>query len=73
MRFRKVFNDFDPTLVANLDEERLLSIRLHGSPLLSDPKLRAIIHNAKQLLKVRAVIEVVNLFLNLKSTDTLAQ
>lgn len=52
MYLRKVFQDFDPTSVANLDEERLISIRVHGGPLLSEPKVRAIVANAKQLLKV---------------------
>ncbi|KAH6776563.1 DNA glycosylase superfamily protein [Perilla frutescens var. hirtella] len=51
--FRKVFHDFDPISVANLDEERLLSIRVHGSPLLSEAKVRAIIDNAKQLPKIQ--------------------
>ncbi|KAI3464994.1 hypothetical protein Pfo_021657 [Paulownia fortunei] len=51
--FRKLFEDFDPTSVANLDEERLLSMRVHGSTLLSEPKLRAVMENAKQLLKIQ--------------------
>ncbi|KAK4390668.1 putative GMP synthase [glutamine-hydrolyzing] [Sesamum angolense] len=51
--FRKFFNDFDPTSVANIDDERLLSMKLHGSTLLSEPKLRAIVDNAKQLLKIQ--------------------
>ncbi|KAL0360713.1 UNVERIFIED_CONTAM: putative GMP synthase [glutamine-hydrolyzing] [Sesamum radiatum] len=51
--FRKFFNDFDPTSVANIDDERLLSMRVHGSALLSEPKLRAIVDNAKQLLKIQ--------------------
>ncbi|KAK6162813.1 hypothetical protein DH2020_002654 [Rehmannia glutinosa] len=51
--FRKVFHDFDPTSVANLNEEKLVSMRVHGSTLLSEPKLRAIIENAKQLLKIQ--------------------
>ncbi|XP_057793933.1 uncharacterized protein LOC131010433 [Salvia miltiorrhiza] len=46
--FRKVFNAFDPTSLANLDDKRLLSIRL-----LSEPKVRAIVDNAKQLLKIQ--------------------
>ncbi|XP_011083730.1 uncharacterized protein LOC105166174 [Sesamum indicum] len=51
--FRKFFNDFDPTSVANIDDERLLSMRVHGSTLLSEPKLRAIVDNAKQLQKIQ--------------------
>ncbi|KAL0438580.1 UNVERIFIED_CONTAM: putative GMP synthase [glutamine-hydrolyzing] [Sesamum latifolium] len=51
--FRKFFNDFDPTSVANIDNDRLLSMRVHGSALLSEPKLRAIVDNAKQLLEIQ--------------------
>ncbi|KAK4429157.1 putative GMP synthase [glutamine-hydrolyzing] [Sesamum alatum] len=51
--FRKFFNDFDPTSVANIADERLLSMRVHGSTLLSEPKLHAIVDNAKQLLKIQ--------------------
>ncbi|KAG8377738.1 hypothetical protein BUALT_Bualt08G0064200 [Buddleja alternifolia] len=51
--FRKLFDNFDPASVANLNEERLLSMRVHGSMLLSEPKLRAIVENAKQLLKIQ--------------------
>lgn len=50
---RKIFDEFDPSSIAKFDEERLLSIRLRGNTLLSEPKLRAIIDNAKHLLKVR--------------------
>ncbi|KAL8523890.1 hypothetical protein ACS0TY_013739 [Phlomoides rotata] len=51
--FRKLFHHFDPKSVANLDEDRLISMRVHGGTFLSEPKLRAIVHNAKQLLKVQ--------------------
>lgn len=46
---RRLFDEFDPTAVANLDEERLLSI----NTLLSEPKLRAVLENARQLLKIQ--------------------
>ncbi|KAG6437977.1 hypothetical protein SASPL_102908 [Salvia splendens] len=46
--FRKVFNDFDPKSVASLDDKRLPSVRL-----LSEPKVRAIVDNAKQMLKIQ--------------------
>ncbi|KAL8523891.1 hypothetical protein ACS0TY_013740 [Phlomoides rotata] len=48
-----LFDHFDPKSVANLDEDRLISMRVRGGTLLSEPKLRAIVHNAKQLLKVQ--------------------
>ncbi|KAL3640816.1 hypothetical protein CASFOL_015784 [Castilleja foliolosa] len=51
--FRKLFDDFDPTSVANIDAEKLLSMRVHGCTLLSEPKLRSIIENAKQVLKIQ--------------------
>ncbi|PIN03178.1 DNA-3-methyladenine glycosylase I [Handroanthus impetiginosus] len=51
--FRKFFDDFNPTSVANLDEEMFLSKRVQNSLLLSEPKLRAIVENAKQLPKIR--------------------
>ncbi|KAL3630929.1 hypothetical protein CASFOL_023913 [Castilleja foliolosa] len=51
--FRKLFEEFDCTLVGNLDVEKLLSIRVHGTTLLSELKLRSIIENAKQVLKIQ--------------------
>ncbi|KAL3845216.1 hypothetical protein ACJIZ3_002619 [Penstemon smallii] len=51
--FRKLFDEFDPSSVANMSEERLLSVRVHGNTLLSEQKLRAIVENAKQMLKVQ--------------------
>ncbi|GFP92707.1 probable gmp synthase [glutamine-hydrolyzing] [Phtheirospermum japonicum] len=51
--FRKLFEEFDPTLVGNLDADKLLSMRVQGSTLLSEPKLRSIIENAKQVLKIQ--------------------
>ncbi|XP_075480007.1 uncharacterized protein LOC142520769 isoform X2 [Primulina tabacum] len=55
----RLFDEFDPTAVANLDEERLLLIKLHGNTLLSEPKLRAVVENARQLLKVRILSLVI--------------
>ncbi|KZV52546.1 hypothetical protein F511_23315 [Dorcoceras hygrometricum] len=51
--FRRLFNEFDPAAVANLDLERLLSTRVHGNTLLSETKLRAVVENARQLLKIQ--------------------
>ncbi|KAL7117223.1 hypothetical protein ACP275_03G059500 [Erythranthe tilingii] len=51
--FRKLFDEFNPKSVANLEPERLISMRVHGSKLLSEPKLRAIVENAKQLIKIQ--------------------
>ncbi|WCJ40380.1 DNA glycosylase superfamily protein [Euphorbia peplus] len=51
--FREVFLDFDPAAVSKLNDRK---IALPGSPgrlLLSEPKLRSIIENARQLCKVR--------------------
>ncbi|KAI4377283.1 hypothetical protein MLD38_014941 [Melastoma candidum] len=50
--FREVFADFDPLAVSKLSEKKMA---LQGSPasaLLSEPKLRAIIENARQITKV---------------------
>ncbi|XP_051139669.1 uncharacterized protein LOC127257335 [Andrographis paniculata] len=51
--FRKLFEDFIPTSVANLDVGRLLSTRVPGGMLLSEPKVRAVVENAKQVLKIQ--------------------
>lgn len=51
--FRKLFDNFDPPSVARFTEKKLLSLKVNGSLLLSEPKLRAIVENAKQILKVQ--------------------
>ncbi|XP_022874288.1 uncharacterized protein LOC111393126 [Olea europaea var. sylvestris] len=51
--FRKLFDEFDPSSVAKFDEKKLLSMKMNGNTLLSEPKLRAIVENAKQLLKIQ--------------------
>ncbi|CAI9771438.1 unnamed protein product [Fraxinus pennsylvanica] len=51
--FRKIFDEFDPSSVANFDEKKLLLMKMNGNTLLSEPKLRAIVENAKQLLKIQ--------------------
>uniref|UniRef100_A0A5B7C3P7 DNA-3-methyladenine glycosylase I n=1 Tax=Davidia involucrata TaxID=16924 RepID=A0A5B7C3P7_DAVIN len=51
--FRKLFDNFDPSSIAKFDEKKLLSLRENGSTLLSEPKLRAVVENANQMLKVQ--------------------
>ncbi|XVF73712.1 hypothetical protein PTKIN_Ptkin13bG0004800 [Pterospermum kingtungense] len=51
--FRKLFDNFDPSSVAQFTEKKILSLKVHGSLLLSEPKLRAVVENAKQILKVQ--------------------
>lgn len=49
---RKLFENFEPSPVAQFTEKKLLTLKINGNSLLSEPKLRAIVENAKQLLKV---------------------
>jgi hypothetical protein len=49
---RKLFDQFDPSSIAQFTEKKLLSLKVNGNLLLSEPKLRAIVENAKQMLKV---------------------
>ncbi|XP_047157178.1 uncharacterized protein LOC124828018 [Vigna umbellata] len=51
--FRHLFENFDPSSVAQFTEKKLLTLKINDSSLLSEPKLRAIVENAKQLLKVQ--------------------
>ncbi|XP_068657670.1 uncharacterized protein [Aristolochia californica] len=50
--FRKLFDDFDVTTVGKFTEKKVLSLKERSSSLLSEPKLRAVVENAKQILKV---------------------
>lgn len=50
--FREVFMDFDPLLVAKLNEKKILGQCSSASSLLSEHRLRIIIENARELLKV---------------------
>ncbi|KAK7388372.1 hypothetical protein VNO78_23188 [Psophocarpus tetragonolobus] len=50
--FREVFVDFDPVAVSKFNEKKLMAPGTAASSLLSDLKLRAIIENARQILKV---------------------
>ncbi|RDX63714.1 guaA, partial [Mucuna pruriens] len=49
----KLFENFDPSSVAQFTDKKLLTLKINGNSLLSEPKLRAIVENAKQLLKVQ--------------------
>ncbi|XP_021832406.1 uncharacterized protein LOC110772286 [Prunus avium] len=51
--FRKLFDDFDPSSIAKFEEKKLLSLKVNGIPLLSEQKLRAVVENAMQMLKVQ--------------------
>ncbi|OMO87621.1 Methyladenine glycosylase [Corchorus capsularis] len=51
--FRKLFDNFEPSSVAQFTEKKLLSLKVNGTLLLSEPKLRALVDNAKQMLKVQ--------------------
>ncbi|CAJ2643100.1 unnamed protein product [Trifolium pratense] len=51
--FRHLFENFDPSSIAQFTEKNLVTPKINGNPLLSEQKLRAIVENAKQLLKVQ--------------------
>ncbi|EEC77576.1 hypothetical protein OsI_16519 [Oryza sativa Indica Group] len=50
--FREVFMDFDPLLVSKLSEKKIIAPGSPSSTLLSEQKLRGVIENARQILKV---------------------
>ncbi|CAL5205336.1 unnamed protein product [Lathyrus oleraceus] len=51
--FRQFFENFDPSSIAKFNEKKLVTPKVNGNPLLSEQKLRAIVENAKQLLKLQ--------------------
>ncbi|KAG7590182.1 Methyladenine glycosylase [Arabidopsis suecica] len=51
--FRKLFEEFDPSAIAQFTEKRLMSLRVNGCLILSEQKLRAIVENAKSVLKIK--------------------
>ncbi|CAF2064917.1 unnamed protein product [Brassica oleracea] len=51
--FRKLFEDFDPLAISEFTEKRLMSLKVNGCLVLSEQKLRAIVDNAKSVLKVK--------------------
>ncbi|KAI3522019.1 hypothetical protein L1887_11497 [Cichorium endivia] len=52
-KFRRVFENFNPSSIAKFPEDQLLSARPNGGLLLSEQKLRAIIGNAIAFLKIQ--------------------
>ncbi|KAL3535101.1 hypothetical protein ACH5RR_003562 [Cinchona calisaya] len=50
--FREVFADFEPTVVAKLNEKKIVAPGSTANSLLSELRLRAIIENARQVSKV---------------------
>ncbi|KAF2310390.1 hypothetical protein GH714_008946 [Hevea brasiliensis] len=50
--FREVFADFDPVSVSKFNEKKIIAPGSTANSLLSEVKLRAIIENARQILKV---------------------
>lgn len=51
--FRKLLDNFDLSSVAQYTEKKLMSLTVNGSLLLSEPKLRAVVENSKQMLKIQ--------------------
>ncbi|KAF8406393.1 hypothetical protein HHK36_008480 [Tetracentron sinense] len=51
--FRKLFENFDVAAVAKFTEKKIMSLKTNGSMLLSEQKLRAVVENAKQILKLQ--------------------
>ncbi|XP_010539924.1 PREDICTED: uncharacterized protein LOC104813844 [Tarenaya hassleriana] len=51
--FRKFFDDFNPSSIVQFSMKRLLSLKVDGALILSEQKLRAIVENAKSVLKVQ--------------------
>ena len=52
MPHREVFMDFDLVLVSKLSEKKIIAPGSPSSSLLSEQKLRGVIENARQILKV---------------------
>ncbi|ONM16172.1 DNA glycosylase superfamily protein [Zea mays] len=50
--FREVFMDFDPVLVSKLSEKKIIAPGSPSCSLLSEQKLRGVIENARQILKI---------------------
>lgn len=56
--FRKMFDNFDPSSLANVNEKKLRSLTESGKSLLSEPKIRAIVENAKHFQKVKRTFTI---------------
>jgi DNA-3-methyladenine glycosylase I len=62
MPHREVFMDFDPVLVSKLSEKKIIAPGSPSSSLLSEQKLRGVIENARQILKVSSYTIVTHVF-----------
>ncbi|KAJ3698408.1 hypothetical protein LUZ61_002113 [Rhynchospora tenuis] len=51
-KFREVFMDFDPASVSKLNEKKLVAPGSPARSLLSESKLRSVVENSKQILKI---------------------
>ncbi|GAV59626.1 Adenine_glyco domain-containing protein [Cephalotus follicularis] len=51
--FRKLLDNFNLTFISQFTEKKLLSLKVNGRLLLSEQKLRAVVENAKQMLKIQ--------------------
>lgn len=56
---REVFMDFDPALVSKLSERKIIAPGSPSSSLLSEQKLRGVIENARQILKVSPLLIII--------------
>ncbi|XP_062178790.1 uncharacterized protein LOC133883471 [Phragmites australis] len=50
--FREIFMDFDPAAVSKINEKKLVAPGSVANSLLSQQKLRAVLENARQILKI---------------------
>ena len=56
---REVFMDFDPASVSKLSERKIIAPGNPSSFLLSEQKLRGVIENARQILKVSPLLIII--------------
>ncbi|KAL5226099.1 hypothetical protein ABZP36_012738 [Zizania latifolia] len=50
--FREIFMDFDPVATSKINEKKLVAAGSVANSLLSEQKLRAVVENARQILKI---------------------
>jgi DNA-3-methyladenine glycosylase I len=50
--FREIFVDFDPVAISKINEKKLVAPGSVANSLLSEQKLRAVVENARQILKI---------------------
>ncbi|WCJ22855.1 DNA glycosylase superfamily protein [Euphorbia peplus] len=51
--FRELFDNFDPSSIDQFTEKKLLILKVNWNLILSQPKLRGILENAKLVLKIQ--------------------